>query len=31
VLDGVGNAVPPVKPVTDAVKDLLGGLTVSGR
>ena len=30
VLDGVGNAVPPVKPVTDAVKDLLGRLGGGG-
>jgi HD-GYP domain-containing protein (c-di-GMP phosphodiesterase class II) len=31
VLDGVGNAVPPVKPVTEAVKNLLGGLTGGGQ
>jgi HD-GYP domain-containing protein (c-di-GMP phosphodiesterase class II) len=27
LLDGVGDAVPPVKPITDAVKGIVGGLT----
>lgn len=31
VLDGVGRTVPPIKPVTDAVKGLLGGLTGGGQ
>lgn len=31
VLGGVGDAVPPLEPVTDAVEDLLAGLTGDGQ